>query len=211
MNQSDEVQPERTKSLWTIPNILCLIRLCGSPLLVLIAYRQQSQVFLWLFLFLLMTDWIDGKLAILLNQRSVYGARLDSLADAALYGCTLLGIGWLRCDFFEREALWLLIGLGSYFLTTTAGLIKYGRIPSYHTRAAKICWLLAGLATIALLMKWSPWFFRIAIIGVTYTNLEAFTMTMILPTWTSDLPNLLVAIRKRAELESENDRATTVD
>lgn len=211
MNQSDEVQPERTKSLWTIPNILCLIRLCGSPLLVLIAYRQQSQVFLWLFLFLLMTDWIDGKLAILLNQRSVYGARLDSLADAALYGCTLLGIGWLRWDFFEREALWLLIGLGSYFLTTTAGLIKYGRIPSYHTRAAKICWLLAGLATIALLMKWSPWFFRIAIIGVTYTNLEAFTMTMILPTWTSDLPNLLVAIRKRAELESENDRATTVD
>lgn len=207
MNQpSDGAQPERTKSLWTIPNALCLIRLCGSPILLVIAYRQQSQIFLWLFLFLLMTDWIDGKLAILLNQRSVYGARLDSFADTALYGCTLLGIGWLRWGFFSQEWLWLLIGVGSYLLTATAGLIKFRRIPSYHTRAAKICWLLAGMATVALLLNGSPWFFRIAVIGVTYTNLEATTMTIVLPEWTSDVSNLLQAIRQKRSRESDDDR-----
>ncbi|MBD3672631.1 MAG: CDP-alcohol phosphatidyltransferase family protein [Planctomycetaceae bacterium] len=205
-HSSDEAPPEHSKSFWTIPNTLCLIRLCGSPILLLIASRQQSQIFLWLFLFLLMTDWIDGKLAILLNQRSVYGARLDSFADASLYGCTLLGVGWLRWDFFEQQAGWLFVMLGSYVLTSTAGLIKFGRIPSYHTRAAKICWLLAGLATVGLLLNWSPWFFRITILGVTYTNLETVAMTVVLPEWTSDVLNLREAMKIKRGQEADESR-----
>ena len=207
-DQTEGDQPERTTSLLTIPNALCFVRLIGSPWLLVLGYQQQAQMFLWVFLFLLMTDWVDGKLAILLDQRSVYGARLDSFADATLYGCTLLGIGWLRWEFFEQELWWLSMGVGSYLLTSLAGLIKFGRIPSYHTRAAKVCWLLAGLATVSLLMNWSPWFFRVAIIGVTYTNLEATLMTIILPEWTSDVSYLMVAIRKQRAVKPEaKDRA----
>ena len=40
-----------------------------SFVLMAIAFMDQSEVFLWLFLFLAMTDWVDGKLAILLDQR----------------------------------------------------------------------------------------------------------------------------------------------
>ena len=50
-----------------------------------VAFAERPRVFLWLFLFLSATDWIDGKLAILLDQRSVLGALLDTWADAALY------------------------------------------------------------------------------------------------------------------------------
>jgi len=202
-HQTENINHDRTTSLWTIPNALCFIRLVGSPLLLVTAYRNQSQFFLGLFLFLLMTDWFDGKLAILLNQRSVYGARLDSFADGMLYGCTLLGLGWLKWELIERDFVWVLVGLGSYVLTSLAGLIKFGRLPSYHTRAAKICWLLAGLATVALLMDWSPWFFRTAVLGVTYTNLEATLMTITLSEWTSDLSHFGEALRRERERKSE--------
>ena len=75
----------------TIPNLICGTRLVGSFVLVGIAWFDYSELFLWVFLLLAVSDWIDGKLAILLNQRSVFGARLDSWADAALYAALLVG------------------------------------------------------------------------------------------------------------------------
>jgi phosphatidylglycerophosphate synthase len=73
-----------------------LIRLLGSVVLVVVACRDEGKIFLWLFVFLAMTDWVDGKLAILLNQRSQHGARLDSRADAALNEALLFGALWLH-------------------------------------------------------------------------------------------------------------------
>jgi phosphatidylglycerophosphate synthase len=77
-------EPYISDRLLTIPNLICGVRLAGSFVLVAIAWLDQQEVFLWFFLFLAMTDWVDGKLAILLNHRAVFGARLDSWADAAL-------------------------------------------------------------------------------------------------------------------------------
>jgi len=84
------------------------------------------------------------------------------------------------------------------------GLIKYGRIPSYHTRAAKICWMLAGLAIVSLLMNWPIWLSRLVIIGIIYTNLEAVAMTIVLPEWTNDLRTLAAAIRMKRKMDAKN-------
>ena len=175
----------------TIPNIICALRLLGSFVLIGVAISLKPELFAVIFTVLSLSDWIDGKLARWLNQRSEFGARLDSFADAALYGALFFGLFWLKLDVMKAEAAWWIVALLSYVLTTSFGLWKFGRIPSYHTYGAKTTqWLILG-AILALLLEYSVWPFRIAMIGVTLTNLEATAMTWILKEWRVDVLTIL--------------------
>ena len=131
-----EDNPMRHRIL-TIPNGICFVRLFGALTLIYFAVANMTLIFGVVFVCLSLSDWIDGRLARWLNQRSDFGARLDSFADSILYGTLLFGLIWMRWDVLQHEAIWWILGLCSYALTTGAGLWKYGRIPSYHTRAAK--------------------------------------------------------------------------
>jgi phosphatidylglycerophosphate synthase len=121
----DVAEPEIFDRILTIPNLLCLVRLAGSFILVPIAWQGRNEVFLWCFIFLAMTDWVDGKLAILLNQRTVLGARLDSWADAALYVALLFGVVTLYGDSLRSELAWIASALVTYLISITAGFWKY--------------------------------------------------------------------------------------
>jgi CDP-diacylglycerol--glycerol-3-phosphate 3-phosphatidyltransferase len=189
-----------TENRWNIPNALALFRLVGSFVLVGVAIAGTPLVFAYLLVALLASDWLDGKLAIWLRQRTVFGARLDSAADAAMYGALLFGMLWLEWEFLVREWKWVTAALGSYALTTLAGLMKYRRIPSYHTRAAKTSWLLVGIAAVAMFTVDAAWPARLALGVVTVTNLEATVMTAILPEWQADVPSLWHAWRLRRNL-----------
>lgn len=182
---------------WNLPNALAAYRLIGSFVLAGVALAEASAAFPWLLLSLLASDWIDGKLAIWWNQRTVFGARLDSLADATMYGSLLFGTIWLKGQFVGREWPWIAAALGTYAVTTGAGLIKYRRIPSYHTRAAKTSWLLVGVAAVNVFAEGPAWPFRLAMVVVCGTNLEATAMTVVLPIWHADVPSLWHAYRLR--------------
>jgi len=188
---------ESRARLLNVPNTLCAIRLIGSFVLVGLALADNGTVFFPLLLFLLMTDWVDGKLAILLDQRTTFGARLDSVADACLYTALLFGAVWLKGDVLRAELPWLAVATVSYAITSGMGLVKFGRWPSYHTRAAKTSWLLVTIAAISLFAGWSLWPLRIAAAGVVLTNLEATVMTLVLPQWQADVPSLYHAWRQR--------------
>jgi CDP-diacylglycerol--glycerol-3-phosphate 3-phosphatidyltransferase len=186
---------EISSRLVTIPNLLCLVRLIGSLLLVPVALQEHNELFLWGFLFLAATDWLDGKLAILLNQRSVFGARLDSWADAALYTVLAFAMVYLYGETLRGELPWILAALVSYLVSTVAGFWKYRRWPSYHTRAAKTAWLLTAIAVIALFTDWSLLPLRIAAVAVLLTNLEALVITVISPSWQADVTSVYHAWR----------------
>ena len=188
---------EASNRILTVPNLLCVIRLVGSFILVPLALQNRNEVFLWLFVFLAMTDWVDGKLAILLNQRSVLGARLDSWADAVLYTALVFGIMILYGDTLRHELIWIGAAVLSYLVSAAAGIRKYGRWPSYHTRAAKTSWFLTAVAVIALFFEWSLWPLRIAAAAVTITNIEALAITLVSPEWRSDVVSIYHAMRDR--------------
>lgn len=198
-NNADAATIRISKRLLTIPNIICLIRLVGSLVLVPIALRHQNLIFLWLFVFLAMTDWVDGKLAILLDQRSEIGARLDSWADAALYAALAFGLIWMYGSTLQAELSWILLSLSTYVISTLAGFWKYRRWPSYHTRAAKISWFLTLVAVISLFSEWSLIPLRIAIAAITLTNLEALAITVISPQWRADVVSVYHVLRKERE------------
>ena len=181
-----EENPMRHRIL-TIPNVICFVRLLGALTLIYFAVANKTLIFVVVFVCLSLSDWIDGRLARWLNQRSDFGARLDSFADSVLYGTLLFGLIWMRWEVLQHEAIWWISGLSSYALTTGAGLWKYGRIPSYHTRAAKITQWLILFGAVSLLLDYSTWPFRIAILAGSLTNLEATVITWILPQWHADV------------------------
>ncbi len=194
-----EKNPQRTNRWTTIPNFFCVIRLFGSPLLLLLAINEMPRAFLALFIFFAITDWIDGKLAIWLDQQSTLGARLDSWADATLYSFMLLGGLWLKWPEMTREIWWIVPAIASYAATTIAGFWKYGRWPSYHTRAAKTSWLFAMVGAICLIADLAIWPFRIAAVVVTLTNIEAILITLVLDQWQTNVSSLSQALRIKKE------------
>jgi len=188
---------ERSQRIVTVPNLLCVVRLLGSFVLVALAVMHRGEAFLWLFVALAFTDWLDGKLAIVLRQKSELGARLDSWADAALYCGLLFGALWLHASTVRQELGWILVAVVSYAASTVAGFWKYGRWPSYHTRAAKISWLLIIVAVVFVFEEWTAWPLRLASAAVALTNLEAVSITILSADWRADVESVFHVLRER--------------
>lgn len=187
----------RTKRIATIPNIICVLRMLGSIVLLALAIGGHIVEFLWLFVALAMSDWVDGKLAILLNQRSEWGPRLDSWADFALYSALFFGVLILKGSTLSAEWGWLVPALTSYALSTLAGFWRYRCWPSYHTRAAKTSWFLMLLGAVCLLAEWGLWPLRVALAAVILTNLETLLITYLSPSCRDDIGSVCKIIRER--------------
>jgi len=185
-------QPYKDRYL-TIPNVICFGRIVGSLGLIGVAVAGYPRMFVGGFIALSLSDWVDGKLARWLNQRSDFGARLDSASDSVLYACLLVGCFILKWDVLQNELLLIGLGVSSYVLTSGYGLWKYGRIPSYHTYGAKSTQWLILFGAVAMLLDMSIWPLRVAIVAGTLTNLEATAMTHLLPVWTADLLSIFHA------------------
>ena len=79
-------------TIYSIPNILSLLRLGLVPVLVGLALAGLGDVFLFILVISLMSDVLDGYLARKLNQTSELGAKLDSWGDVRTYASMILGL-----------------------------------------------------------------------------------------------------------------------
>ena len=105
-----------TDRVWTVPNVLSLLRLAGIPLMVWLILGPQAD---WLAVLVLalggFTDWLDGYLARRWHQTSRLGQMLDPIADRLYIIAVLLSLAvraiipwWLVVVLLARE---LMIGL----------------------------------------------------------------------------------------------------
>jgi cardiolipin synthase (CMP-forming) len=131
--------------LLTVPNVLSLLRLAGIPLLLWLLLGPHDDLLAVLVLALSgLTDWLDGKLARLLNQSSKLGALLDPVVDRLYTLSTLLA-------FSVREILpwWVVAALivrDLVLLSALPVLRHYGYGPPpvhYMGKAATLCLLYA--------------------------------------------------------------------
>jgi len=195
--------PEKENRIWTVPNGVCAFRLAGVAPLLWTAQQGHRTAFLWILVALLLSDWVDGKLAILLDQRTVVGARLDSAADGLLYLAVALSFWWLEKAVVRAHAPWILGALGSWIVSAAVTLIRFHRLPSYHTWTAKSSWFLLGGATLLLLVTRNalllPWALGLVILS----NLEDVAIGLALPRWQADVRSLPRAWRRRREEREE--------
>lgn len=164
--------------IWTIPNRLAVARLALSPLLLPAAWLGREGLFLALFLLVLSTDWLDGRLAVMLDQRTEIGARLDTVADGVLYTVVLVGLFLLSGDVFVAEWPWMAAAVAAYALSWAVSLAKFGRLPSYHPWSAKLAAFLALAGVILVVARGNGLALRIAAGAVTLANLEAVAITL---------------------------------
>lgn len=150
------VVPESSDRVFTIPNLVTLVRLAMVPVFwwVLLA---EDNVTLAAVLILLIggTDWVDGYLARRLDQASRLGAAFDPIADRLMIGSAVVAgliagvvpatIGWAL---IAREvaagvvALVLLTKASEVlkvrYLGKVATFILYGAIPLFYLAAAGV-------------------------------------------------------------------------
>lgn len=190
---------EAESGVINIPNFLSVVRFLGSFGLLAVAFWGNPAWILPLMITLLATDWVDGKLAILLHRTTTFGARLDSVADVTFYAAALITTLWLKFDLISREIPWISAAVVSYVASTAWGAFRFGRIPTYHTRMAKTSWLFATVALIAIYSHDAVWPLRVTAVVVLITNLEAIAITAVLDQGQVDVASLYHAMRRRRE------------
>jgi cardiolipin synthase len=111
--------------LLTIPNALSALRLAGVPVFLYLVLGPEADG--WALIILMVsgvTDYLDGKLARMLNQTSKLGTLLDPLADRLYIASTLIAM-----TIRGIVPLWLLIVLVARdvaLLATVPGLRRMG-------------------------------------------------------------------------------------
>ncbi|WP_017569688.1 CDP-alcohol phosphatidyltransferase family protein [Nocardiopsis halotolerans] len=137
--------PAVSDRIWTVPNLLSMLRLVGVPLFLWLVLVAQADWWALLVLALAgLSDWLDGKIARAWNQASRLGAVLDPLADrlyifVALLGLVIRGIvpWWLMAILVLRDVLIL----GALPILRHFG---YGPLPvNFAGKAATLCLLYA--------------------------------------------------------------------
>ena len=173
----------------TVPNLLSILRILIAPLLLVSAATGRAGLFVFLFILSLVSDALDGFLARRLNQVSGLGAQLDSWGDLATYLAAPAGVWLLWPALVRREQTFILLGLGGFLFPILLRFCKFGRLTSYHTRAARLAAVLLGFATPLLLAGGPPYPFRLAILLFLLAELEEVAITLHLKRWQANIPS----------------------
>ena len=172
---------ERTGSnLYSIPNILSLLRLALVPVLVGLASAQRGDIFLVVLAVSLLSDVLDGYLARKLGLVSEVGAKLDSWGDILTYAAMILGLHLIWPDIFDKQAEFLFAAMMSFILPTLLAFRKFGAYPSYHTWGAKLAAVLMAPAYYVLILADADSFFRVVILFHLLVAAEEMAITFIL-------------------------------
>ncbi len=199
----------RQETALTVPNAISSLRILGLLPLVWAAHTGHRTAFLIILLVLLSSDWIDGRLATLFDQRTVLGARLDSVADWLLYAALGVSVWWLEEAVVRERIVWFVVAIGTWVVSCIVSVARFGSLPSYHTWGAKTAWLVAGTVTVVWVMFKAtaavPW----ALGFVTLANLEAVAIGFVLPEWKADVSSLSRAVRLRRDASRHASRDAT--
>lgn len=177
-----------------LPNALSLFRLLMVPALGALAWTARPGIFLLALLASLGSDVLDGWLARRSGVSSPTGAKLDSWGDLATYASLPLFAWWLWPELLRAELPWLVGAIGAYALPIVVGLVRFGRLTSYHTWLAKGTAVGMAAALFVLFLGGPAWPFHVAVLLLGVEALEEIAITCVLRRLTSDVPTLWHAV-----------------
>lgn len=114
-----EVPREASGRILTVPNLLSLARIAVLPLVLVDLLAGRLMRAFVVMLLIGASDWLDGYLARVLDQRTRLGAVLDPIGDRAVFIVVGLGLVlgdllplWVLVVLLARELAVVLFGLG---------------------------------------------------------------------------------------------------
>lgn len=194
---------------FTIPNVLSLFRIAAGPVLVGLAWGGHREAFTLVFGLALASDAVDGFLARRLHATTELGARLDSVGDMVVTATLPLCIFWLIPELIREEMPVIVTAMVSYLLPSAVGVLRFGRLTSYHTYGAKFCAVTVGLSLFITLCGGPFWPFKLLIPLMVLEGLEELAITAVLPCWRADVHTLWHAWRIRCAARAADGGAAT--
>ncbi len=179
----------------SIPNLLSILRLISMPLLLYAAWTARPLFFQITLAVLLLMALADGVIARRLGQVTDFGAELDSWGVLAAF-ITIPLCAWLLWpEIVRREAAFIIALVIFHVVPALLGLLKYGRLTSYHTWGSKLSAVLLSLTIFLIILGGPAWPFRVISPIVILSGIEEIFMTGILRQWQTNIPSLWHALR----------------
>ncbi len=133
------------EKILNIPNLLSLYRLLATPVLAYVAYLGEEQVFFYWFLTNMFTDALDGFIARKFNMQTKLGAKLDSLADFAMYVLAMYAFVQLKWEVLSPYRISFFMIFFYYMFIDIFALFKFREIASLHLIISKINGVVQGM------------------------------------------------------------------
>ncbi|WP_204138120.1 CDP-alcohol phosphatidyltransferase family protein [Halomicronema sp. CCY15110] len=181
-----------------IPIILVGLRFAIAPLLLLDAFDHQTGiVFVVGYVVAVLSDIFDGIIARKLGVSTERLRVADSWADISLYVCVAFSVWLVFPQTLRSFQSPLLVAMAAQLTLFAISLLKFQKLPSFHTYTAKIWGLTLLVATVGLFGFGNDQLLWFAIALCWLNSVEEILMTLILPEWQCDVLSLAAAMHLR--------------
>jgi cardiolipin synthase len=192
-----------------IVNGITLYRLIAAPVMIILIFTGNIEIFKWLLPVSFFTDMVDGYLARKFKVISIIGTKLDSIADDLTIVAAIVGLFVLEPQFIREEIIWIVVLLVLFLFQTILALIKYHKLSGFHTYSAKVSALLQGCFLILIFLLSEPVYplFYLASISTSIDLVEEILLIFLLPKWEADVKGVYwVLKRKQKRYQKKEDR-----
>jgi cardiolipin synthase (CMP-forming) len=205
MSRTAETSQVGSRRLWTIPNVLSLLRLCAVPVFVWLFVTGREEAAVMVYAVGASSDFLDGYIARRMGSVTEVGKLLDPLADRIFIAALAVALVvsdalpvWLAVAVVARDILVLV----AWPALESRGL---ARIPVNFTGKCATASLLFGLT----LLAWSEtsWPLRAGAddVGITFTIVGAALY------WIAGALYVRVLVSKASRRPADDDGAAGPD
>lgn len=182
-----------------IVNIITLYRIITSPLLIILIFSGQLNIFKWLLLASFCTDMIDGYLARKYKAASILGSKLDSIGDDLTVLVAIIALFKTNPEFIREEGLAIIGLLVLFFIQLSLSLLKYKKPSNFHTYLAKTAALLQGVFLLSVFFFETIFYglFYVATVITAFELIEEIILILLLPKWKNDVKGVYWVLRRK--------------
>lgn len=176
---------EGSRGIWTVPNVLSLVRLGLIPVFVVLSVRGQFTAAFVLFVGAAATDALDGWIARRFDQISRLGTYLDPAADKTMMVTTYIVYTlpqiapqrlpvWLTGTVFIRD---ITIVLFAYLLYTRIRVKRFppsiiGKISTIVQVVALAATIAANMVLASIVLPFLDVLYRITLVATLYSGFD---------------------------------------
>lgn len=181
-----------------IVNGITLYRIVAAPVLLVLIFTKQLDLFKWLLALSFFSDLIDGYLARKYKVVSILGSRLDSIGDDLTVLTAVIGLFVFKTEFTHKEFVILIILFFFFAFQTLFALIRYRKISSFHTYLAKLAAILQGTFFILIFLLPEPLYFLFyaAAVVTGIELIEEIILVALLPRWEANVKGLFWVLKR---------------
>lgn len=182
-------------------NGITLYRIVTAPLLLVLLFLKQYDLFKWLLAVSFFTDLIDGFLARKYKVTSILGTKLDSIGDDLTVAVAVTGLFVIFPEFIRQQKWVFIILLALFIIQMVYAFTRYGKMTNFHTWLAKTAALLQGIFLLLTFFTGQPYLllFYTAAIVTMLELIEEIILVYLLPEWKTNVRGLYwVLTRKKA-------------